>query len=199
MRTGRTGQLRPLNLDASKVLLRLWPVVSNVTTGERPSSAGVSVAAIEQWTPSGTHMFPIAFGAGGLAPRTCRATEESVRGEFESLLNCKVFSERDTMKTLPESKTPSPVFIGRWTPKILFSLKERPYRPGELRRHLGSVSQRMLTRALRSLESTGLISRRVMGTKAIARVFVDPAGKDDHRPTRRHVPLGKAILQGGDC
>jgi DNA-binding HxlR family transcriptional regulator len=72
------------------------------------------------------------------------------------------------MKTLQESKMPSPIFIGRWTPKILFSLKERPHRHGELRRHLGGVSQRMLTRTLRNLESTGLISRRVRGTKTIA-------------------------------
>jgi len=72
------------------------------------------------------------------------------------------------MKTVQESKMASPIFIGRWTPKILFSLKERPHRHGELRRHLGSVSQRMLTRTLRSLESTGLISRRVTGSKAIA-------------------------------
>jgi DNA-binding HxlR family transcriptional regulator len=71
------------------------------------------------------------------------------------------------MKTLQESKMPFPVFIGRWTPKILFSLKKRPHRH-ELRRHLGSVSQRMLTRTLRSLESKGLISRRVTGSKVIA-------------------------------
>jgi DNA-binding HxlR family transcriptional regulator len=56
------------------------------------------------------------------------------------------------------------IFIGRWTPRILFSLKERPYRHGELRRRLGSVSQRMLTKTLRSLESTGLIGRRVTRT-----------------------------------
>ena len=61
----------------------------------------------------------------------------------------------------------SSVFIGRWTPKILFSLKERPYRHGELRRHLGSVSQRMPTRTLRDLESAGLIARRVTQSKAI--------------------------------
>src|SRR5580658_3547653 len=72
------------------------------------------------------------------------------------------------MNTIQGSKISTPIFIGRWTPKILFSLKERPHRHGELRRHLGSVSQRMLTRTLRSLESTGLISRRVTGTKAIA-------------------------------
>ena len=50
------------------------------------------------------------------------------------------------MKTTRESKMSPPIFIGRWTPKILFSLKERPHRYGQLRRHLGSVSQRMLTR-----------------------------------------------------
>ncbi len=60
------------------------------------------------------------------------------------------------------------IFIGRWTPRILFSLKERSYRHGQLRRHLGSVSQRMLTRTLRNLESTGLIVRRVTESKVIA-------------------------------
>jgi len=61
----------------------------------------------------------------------------------------------------------SSIFIGRWTPKILFSLRERPYRHGQLRRQLGSVSQRMLTRTLRNLESAGLIARRVTQSKAI--------------------------------
>jgi DNA-binding HxlR family transcriptional regulator len=72
------------------------------------------------------------------------------------------------MTTVRESRRRTPIFIGRWTPKILFSLRERPYRHGELRRQLGSVSQRMLTRTLRNLESTGLVARRVMTSKAIA-------------------------------
>jgi len=62
----------------------------------------------------------------------------------------------------------SSIFIGRWTPKILFSLGDRPYRHGQLRRQLGSVSQRMLTRTLRNLESAGLIARHVTQSKAIA-------------------------------
>ena len=62
----------------------------------------------------------------------------------------------------------SSIFIGRWTPRILFSLRDRPYRHGQLRRQLGSVSQRMLTRTLRNLESAGLIARRVTQSKAIA-------------------------------
>jgi DNA-binding HxlR family transcriptional regulator len=75
---------------------------------------------------------------------------------------------RTNMKTMEQTKMPSPIFIGRWTPKILFSLRERPHRHGELRRRLGSVSQRMLTRTLRNLESTGLIVRRVTRSKSTA-------------------------------
>jgi DNA-binding HxlR family transcriptional regulator len=61
-----------------------------------------------------------------------------------------------------------PIFIGKWTPKILFSLQERPYRHGQLRRRLGSISQRMLTRTLRNLEVTGLIARNVTRSNSIA-------------------------------
>jgi DNA-binding HxlR family transcriptional regulator len=69
---------------------------------------------------------------------------------------------------MTQSEMVRPIFIGRWTPKIMFSLKERPFRHGHLRRRLGSISQRMLTRNLRQLESSGLVSRRVMHSKAIA-------------------------------
>ena len=72
------------------------------------------------------------------------------------------------MNTTQGSKVASSIFIGRWTPKVLFSLEERPYRHGQLRRRLGSVSQRMLTRTLRNLESAGLIARRVTQSRAIA-------------------------------
>ena len=53
-------------------------------------------------------------------------------------------------------------------PRSCRSLKERPHRHGELRRHVGSMSQRMLTRTLRNLESTGLILRCVTRSKPIA-------------------------------
>jgi DNA-binding HxlR family transcriptional regulator len=72
------------------------------------------------------------------------------------------------MKIMQGSKKPQLLFIGRWTPKILFSLNDRPYRHGQLRRRLGRVSQRMLTRTLRKLEATGLIARRVTGSKTVA-------------------------------
>jgi DNA-binding HxlR family transcriptional regulator len=61
-----------------------------------------------------------------------------------------------------------PIFIGRWTPNILFPLQEKPYRHGELRRRLQGVSQRMPTRTLRGLESSGLIARSVTTSKRVA-------------------------------
>lgn len=72
------------------------------------------------------------------------------------------------MNTVQVSKTAASIFIGRWTPKVLFSLKQRPYRHGQLRRQLGSISQRMLTKTLRNLESAGLIDRSVTQSKPIA-------------------------------
>jgi DNA-binding HxlR family transcriptional regulator len=74
-----------------------------------------------------------------------------------------------TKHPITSIQKPGAIFIGRWTPKILFSLKERPYRHGELRRNVGSVSQHMLTRTLRNLESMGLITRRA--TRSRARAF----------------------------
>lgn len=92
------------------------------------------------------------------------------------------------MNSVQGSKNRSQLFIGRWTPKILFSLTKRPYRHGQLRRRLGTVSQRMLTRSLRNLESTGLIARRVTESKGIAA---------EYSLTR----LGRTIIRplGGMC
>lgn len=73
----------------------------------------------------------------------------------------------ETMK-IQEANNLASIFIGRWTPKILFSLKEKPCRHGELRRSLRGVSQRMLTRTLRSLESAGLVAKRVTRSNVVA-------------------------------
>ena len=62
----------------------------------------------------------------------------------------------------------SKIFIGKWTVKIITSLRDRPHRHGQLRRRLGNISQRMLTKTLRNLESAGLIERRVTKSKSIA-------------------------------
>ena len=68
----------------------------------------------------------------------------------------------------PSSKVVSTIFIGKWTVEILSCLQRRPYRHGELLRQLEGVSQRILTRTLRNLESAGLVARRVTRSRSIA-------------------------------
>jgi len=65
------------------------------------------------------------------------------------------------------SEVVPPVFVGKWTVKIVDLLKHRPHRHSELRRGLGTASQRMLTRTLRNLEATGLIERRVVQLRPV--------------------------------
>src|SRR2546421_9106928 len=52
----------------------------------------------------------------------------------------------------------------KWTVLVVSVLGERPKRFNELRRSLGSISQRMLTLALRGLERDGLVTRTVFPT-----------------------------------
>lgn len=46
---------------------------------------------------------------------------------------------------------------------ILWRLKSRAWRYGELKKDLGRITHKMLTEQLRELERDGLVSRRVYG------------------------------------
>jgi len=98
-----------------------------------------------------------------------------------------------------KQRTTSTIYIGKWTARIVFMLKEEPHRHSELRRRLGGVSQRMLTKTLRGLESAGLIARRVIRTKplaveysltALGSSFVPPLGGICHWASRH----GKQLI-----
>jgi DNA-binding HxlR family transcriptional regulator len=52
----------------------------------------------------------------------------------------------------------------KWTVLVVSALGDGPKRFNELRRALGSISQRMLTLTLRALERDGLVSRTVFAT-----------------------------------
>jgi DNA-binding HxlR family transcriptional regulator len=52
----------------------------------------------------------------------------------------------------------------KWTVLVVGSMGEGPKRFSELRRALGSISQRMLTLTLRGLERDGLVTRTVFPT-----------------------------------
>ena len=53
------------------------------------------------------------------------------------------------------------VIGGKWTPLILFHLKDQPRRFNELRRLMPTITQRMLTLQLRELEEAGIVQRTV--------------------------------------
>jgi DNA-binding HxlR family transcriptional regulator len=50
---------------------------------------------------------------------------------------------------------------GKWKMPILWRLKEKPWRYGELKKNLGQITHKMLTEQLRELERDGLIHREV--------------------------------------
>ena len=52
----------------------------------------------------------------------------------------------------------------KWTVLVVSTLGEGPRRFNELRRALGSISQRMLTLTLRALERDGLVTRTAVAT-----------------------------------
>ena len=70
----------------------------------------------------------------------------------------------------------------KWTVLVVSTLGAGPKRFNELRRALGSISQRMLTLTLRALERDGLVTRTVFAT-------VPP--RVDYELTR----LGRSLLE----
>jgi DNA-binding HxlR family transcriptional regulator len=53
------------------------------------------------------------------------------------------------------------VIGGKWKPLILWALKEETLRFCEIEKELPQITQKMLTKQLRELESDGMISRKV--------------------------------------
>jgi DNA-binding HxlR family transcriptional regulator len=70
----------------------------------------------------------------------------------------------------------------KWTVLVVSTLGDGPKRFNELRRALGSISQRMLTLTLRGLERDGLVTRTVFAT-------IPP--RVDYQLTR----LGRSLLE----
>lgn len=50
---------------------------------------------------------------------------------------------------------------GKWKMPILWRLKERSWRYGELKKNIGKITHKMLAEQLKELERDGLISRKV--------------------------------------
>jgi DNA-binding HxlR family transcriptional regulator len=56
---------------------------------------------------------------------------------------------------------PVDIIGGKWKMPILWRLKERSWRYGELKKNIGKITHKMLAEQLKELEQDGLISRKV--------------------------------------
>ena len=53
------------------------------------------------------------------------------------------------------------VIEGKWKTTLLWLLESGPQRPGEMRRRLPGLTEKVLTQTLREMESDGLVHREV--------------------------------------
>lgn len=67
------------------------------------------------------------------------------------------------VQSMPECPVETTVMLigSKWKLLILRNLMARPWRFNELKKSLAGISQKVLTEALRSLESDGIITRTV--------------------------------------
>ncbi len=88
-------------------------------------------------------------------------------------------------KELPEPGEASPLspciklLAGAWTLEIIYFIKGKPIRFGQLRRSLGKVSSKVLTTRLRELEDKGVVIRKVIPTNPpMVEYSLSPLGKE---------------------
>ncbi|MET9444489.1 helix-turn-helix domain-containing protein [Streptomyces sp. NPDC006610] len=63
------------------------------------------------------------------------------------------------------------VIDGKWKTSLLWLLESGPHRPGELRRKLPGLSEKVLTQALREMEEDGLVHREVHDVLPLKTVY----------------------------
>jgi DNA-binding HxlR family transcriptional regulator len=60
---------------------------------------------------------------------------------------------------------------GKWKVVILYHLKDAPKRYSELGKDMTGITERTLSLQLKQLEDDGLISRQVLGTSHLSKLF----------------------------
>ncbi|TLP52148.1 winged helix-turn-helix transcriptional regulator [Microbispora triticiradicis] len=53
-------------------------------------------------------------------------------------------------------------FAAKWRVLVIYALLAGPQRPGQLRRRLPGITQKVLTETLRGMEADGMVERRVV-------------------------------------
>ncbi|GAA1515884.1 helix-turn-helix domain-containing protein [Kribbella lupini] len=59
-----------------------------------------------------------------------------------------------------QARIAADLISGTWPMVVVYSLSKGPARPGDLRRKIGGISQKVLTETLRRLEHNGIVERR---------------------------------------
>ncbi|MEU7989516.1 winged helix-turn-helix transcriptional regulator [Streptosporangium canum] len=71
------------------------------------------------------------------------------------------------------------VIDGKWKTVFLWALESGPHRPGELRRRLPGLTEKVLTQTLREMEADGLVRREVHDVRPLKTVYsLTPFGRD---------------------
>ncbi|UBU18580.1 winged helix-turn-helix transcriptional regulator [Nonomuraea gerenzanensis] len=71
------------------------------------------------------------------------------------------------------------VIDGKWKTALLWVLESGPHRPGELRRQLPGLSEKVLTQTLREMEGDGLVHREVYDVRPLKTEYsLTPFGRD---------------------
>ncbi|WP_214415398.1 winged helix-turn-helix transcriptional regulator [Sphaerisporangium fuscum] len=63
------------------------------------------------------------------------------------------------------------VIDGKWKTVLLWLLQTRPHRPGEMRRRLPGLTEKVLTQTLREMEADGLVHREVHDERPLKTVY----------------------------
>lgn len=63
------------------------------------------------------------------------------------------------------------VVDGKWKSGLIWLLESGPRRPGELRRELPGLSEKVLTQALREMEADGLVRREVHDVRPLKTTY----------------------------
>jgi len=63
------------------------------------------------------------------------------------------------------------VIHSKWKPTVLWLLESGPQRPGELRRRIPGLTEKVLTQTLREMEADGLVHREVHDVRPLKTVY----------------------------
>jgi DNA-binding HxlR family transcriptional regulator len=83
----------------------------------------------------------------------------------------------------------------KWTVQVVVALRDRPRRFNEIKRHVGGISQQMLTRTLKTLERDGMVKRTVNATTPPQVEYaLSPLGRSLSEPVRQLAKWARAHI-----